>query len=122
MTAIHKPLTYEKAEETKDGDVNKLPLDGKSVIIEKKGDKYTFTYADDGKAVQDEERGGQHGVGRQASRLGVEDPDPLQEGNQLEVLEVHERRERPDDDERQHEDQQETDFNRDDERIGNQEM
>lgn len=42
--------TYEKAEEIKDGETNKLPLDGKTVIIEKKGDKYTF-FTDDGKPL-----------------------------------------------------------------------
>lgn len=47
--------TYEKAEESKDGDVTKLPLDGKAVVIEKKGDKYGFTY-DDGKAVDGKAR------------------------------------------------------------------
>lgn len=41
---------YEKAEESKDGNITKLPLDGKTITIEKKGDKYTFLYAD-GKAV-----------------------------------------------------------------------
>lgn len=48
--------TYEKAEESKDGDTAKLPLDGKAVIVEKKGDKYTFTYADDGKALDGKPR------------------------------------------------------------------
>jgi hypothetical protein len=48
--------TYEKAEESKDGEVTKLPLDGKAVIVEKKGDKYTFSYADDGKAVDGKAR------------------------------------------------------------------
>ncbi|MCI0703219.1 MAG: hypothetical protein L0241_19240 [Planctomycetia bacterium] len=35
--------TYEKAEETVDGETTKLPLDGKTVVIEKIGDKYKFT-------------------------------------------------------------------------------
>lgn len=46
--------TYEKAEETKDGVTTRLPLDGKTVLIEKKGDKYTFAYAD-GKALDGKE-------------------------------------------------------------------
>ncbi len=37
---------YEQAVATKDGAESKLPLDGKTVVIEKKGDKYTFTLAD----------------------------------------------------------------------------
>jgi hypothetical protein len=46
---------YEKAEDVKDDTVTKLPLHGKTVTIEKKGDKYTFTY-DDGKAVDGKAR------------------------------------------------------------------
>ncbi len=41
---------YERAEDVKDGTETKLPLHGKTVVIEKKGETYTFTY-DDGKAV-----------------------------------------------------------------------
>ena len=48
--AVKIKRVYEKAEETKDGTTTKLPLDGKTVVIEKKGDKYTFVY-DDGNAV-----------------------------------------------------------------------
>jgi hypothetical protein len=46
---------YEKAEDVKDDTATKLPLHGKTVVIEKKGDKYTFTF-DDGKAVDGEPR------------------------------------------------------------------
>jgi hypothetical protein len=49
--AVKLKRVYEKAEEVKDGTASKLPLDGKTVTIEKKGDKYTFTY-DGGKAVE----------------------------------------------------------------------
>lgn len=52
---IKSQRVYETAEETKDGKVTKLPLHGKTVVIEKKGDKYTFTYAD-GKAVEGKAR------------------------------------------------------------------
>jgi hypothetical protein len=48
--AVKIRRVYEKVEEVKDGKTTKLPLDGKTVVIEKKGDKYTFTY-DDGKSV-----------------------------------------------------------------------
>ena len=44
--------TYEKAVTGSDGKTATLPLEGKTVLIEKKGDKYTFT-ADD-KAVEGE--------------------------------------------------------------------
>jgi hypothetical protein len=37
---------YTKAEKTADGKTEKLPLAGKTVVIEKKGDKFTFTYKD----------------------------------------------------------------------------
>jgi hypothetical protein len=42
--------TYETAERTKNGEAVDLGLAGKTVTIEKKGDKYTFTFAD-GSAV-----------------------------------------------------------------------
>ena len=55
--AVKLKRVYEKSEEVKDGTTSKLPLDGKTVVIEKKGDKYTFTYANgkavDGKALED---------------------------------------------------------------------
>ena len=38
--------TYEKAEETGEDGTEKMPLHGKTVVIEKKGDKYAFTDAD----------------------------------------------------------------------------
>ena len=41
---------YEKAEETTDGKTTKLPLDGKTVLIERTGEKYAFAY-DDGTEV-----------------------------------------------------------------------
>jgi hypothetical protein len=46
---------YERAEEVKDGTVTKLPLHGKTIVIEKKGDKYTFT-DEDGKALDGKPR------------------------------------------------------------------
>jgi hypothetical protein len=46
---------YDKAEETKDGETTKLPLHGKAVIIEKKGERYTFT-DEDGKALDGKPR------------------------------------------------------------------
>jgi hypothetical protein len=53
--AIKGKRVYEKAEEVKNGKLTQLPLHGKTVIIEKKDDKYTFTYAD-GKAVEGKAR------------------------------------------------------------------
>lgn len=44
--AVKFQRTYEKAEETTDEGTNKLPLHGKTVVIERKGDKYTFTDGD----------------------------------------------------------------------------
>jgi hypothetical protein len=44
--------TYEKARVGKGGDVTTLPVEGKTVLIEKAGDKYTFTA--DGKPVEGE--------------------------------------------------------------------
>jgi hypothetical protein len=39
---------YTKAEKTTDGKAEKSPLSGKTVVIEKKGDKFTFTFKDGG--------------------------------------------------------------------------
>lgn len=42
--------TYEKAVIGTDGKLKSIPIEGKTVLIEKKGDKYSFTV--DGKAVE----------------------------------------------------------------------
>jgi hypothetical protein len=46
--------TYDKAVQTIDGNAKKLSVEGKTVLIEKKGEKYTFTV--DGKPVADDAR------------------------------------------------------------------
>ena len=52
--------TYEKATEERDGTEAKLPLDGRTVVVEKTGEKFTFTQADGtalaGKAAADLEQ------------------------------------------------------------------
>ena len=53
--AVKVKRVYEKAEEVKGGTTTNLPLHGKTVTIEKKGEKYAFTY-DDGKAVDGKAR------------------------------------------------------------------
>ena len=52
---------YTKAEKTADGKTEKSPLQGKTVVIEKKGDKYTFTY-----------KGGEEVTGEAAEGLNKE--------------------------------------------------
>ena len=46
--------TYEKAVQTNDGNSKKLSVEGKTVLIEKKGEKYTFTVG--GKPVAEDVR------------------------------------------------------------------
>jgi hypothetical protein len=46
---------YERAEETKNGTTEKLPLHGLTVLIEKKNDRYLFT-TEDGKALDEKAR------------------------------------------------------------------
>src|SRR5262249_25527067 len=52
---------YTKAEKTADGKTEKSPLQGKTVVIEKKGDKCTFTY-----------KGGEEVTGEAAADLNKE--------------------------------------------------
>lgn len=51
-TATKIKRTYEKAVVGKDGQDDKMPIEGRTVLIEKKGDKYTFTV--DGAALTGE--------------------------------------------------------------------
>jgi hypothetical protein len=60
--------TYEKAQVTKDGKTTTLPYEGKTVLIAKKGDKYTFTI-----------EGGKELTGEEASLLTKEFDKPESE-------------------------------------------